>query len=173
MAKSKALALLLFEQLDWRQDEITMYGRKVTIPRLQAWYGDQGTDYTYSKLTMKPLMWTDELNYLKQQLHLKTGVAFNSVLANCYRNHRDSVSWHSDNEPELGNEPVIASISLGAERYFHLKHKYKSLSHKLKLPSGSLLIMKGKTQENWQHAVLKSRIESPMRVNLTFRKIIK
>ncbi|WP_368482958.1 alpha-ketoglutarate-dependent dioxygenase AlkB [Thalassotalea sp. PP2-459] len=173
LSESKVLAQQLYADIPWRHDELMMYGKPVKVPRLQAWYGDQGTDYTYSQLTMAPLPWTNQLLTLKQQISEATNAEFNSVLVNCYRNHQDSVSWHSDDEPELGEMPVIASLSLGAERFFHLKHKFKPLSHKFKLPSGSLLIMKGNTQKYWQHAVLKSRIYAPMRINLTFRKIIK
>ena len=121
---------------------------------------------------MEPRPWTQSLAALKDKLTHVCHEPFNSVLANCYRDHNDSVGWHSDDEPELGTEPVIASLSFGAERYFHLKHKQKKVSEKILLPSGSLLIMRGKTQANWQHAVLKSRIESPERINLTFRKIL-
>lgn len=173
VAISNTLAQQLFTDIQWRHDELIMYGKRVKVPRLQAWYGDQGTDYTYSQLTMAPLPWTEQLLALKQQICEATGADFNSVLVNCYRNHQDSVGWHSDDEPELGETPVIASLSLGAERFFHLKHKVKPLSHKFKLLSGSLLIMQGNTQKYWQHAVLKSRIHAPMRINLTFRKIIK
>lgn len=173
LSESKALAQSLFEQLDWRQDQIYMYGRQIDIPRLQAWYGDPGTDYQYSNLALTPNPWTEQLKSLKQAVSEKSQSSFNSVLANCYRDHQDSVSWHSDDEPELGSSPVIASLSLGAERYFHMRHKYSGEKFKLKLPSGSLLIMKDKTQEFWQHAVLKSRQISPARINLTFRKILK
>ncbi|MDO6428639.1 alpha-ketoglutarate-dependent dioxygenase AlkB [Thalassotalea sp. 1_MG-2023] len=173
LTDSKSLVQQLYSNIQWRHDELIMYGKRVKVPRLQAWYGDQGTDYTYTQLTMSPLPWTEQLLMLKQQVSNATGAEFNSVLANCYRNHQDSVAWHSDDEPELGETPVIASLSLGAERFFHLKHKVKPITHKFKLPSGSLLIMKGNTQKYWQHAVLKSRIHASMRINLTFRKIIK
>lgn len=173
LSESKILAQKLREQLIWRQDKIYMYGRYLDIPRLQAWYGDQGTDYQYSNLTLNPLPWTQDLAMLKVKVSEKCQTAFNSVLANCYRDHQDSVSWHSDDEPELGSEPVIASLSLGAERYFHMKHKLTRDTFKLKLPSGSLLIMKGKTQLCWQHGILKSRQISRFRINLTFRKILK
>ncbi|GHF85528.1 alpha-ketoglutarate-dependent dioxygenase AlkB family protein [Thalassotalea marina] len=172
-AESKVLANTLYEKIQWRQDQLYMYGRLIDIPRLQAWYGDAGTDYQYSNLKLNPQPWNDELLALRHVISEKSQASFNSVLANCYRDHHDSVGWHSDDEPELGPEPVIASLSLGAERYFHMKHKQSGEKFKLKLPSGSLLIMKGKTQSFWQHAVLKSRQMAPYRINLTFRKILK
>lgn len=150
-----------------------MYGKLMKIPRLQAWYGDSGTDYSYSNLTLSPKAWTEELTRLKVLLENKYELKFNSVLANCYRDQNDSVGWHSDDEVELGDKPVIASLSFGGERVFHLRHKYNEQRFKLKLASGSLLIMKGKTQEFWQHAVLKSRVQAPKRINLTFRLIQK
>ena len=149
-----------------------MFGKMLSIPRLQAWYGDENASYSYSKLTMLPLDWTPHLFSLKQQVSEFCGHDFNAMLANCYRDHRDSVSWHSDDEPELGEQPIIASLSFGCQRMFHLKHKDSGESVKLPLQSGSLLVMSGETQKNWQHAILKSRLEMSMRINLTFRKIV-
>ena len=108
---------------------------------------------------------------LKCFVEEKCATKFKSVLANYYRDHNDSVGWHSDDEVELGIEPIIASLSFGSERVFNLKHKYNDQRFKLKLLSGSLLVMKGKTQSHWQHAVLKSRQQTNWRVNLTFRTI--
>lgn len=170
--ESKLLADSLFKELVWQQDKIKMFGKFVDIPRLQAWYGDSNLSYTYSKLTLNAQPWTPLLTELKNSVVEKAGVAFNAVLANCYRDHNDSVSWHSDDEPELGIEPTIASLSFGAKRNFQLKHKHTGETFKLPLESGSLLIMSGATQQNWLHAVAKTRIEQPMRINLTFRTIL-
>ena len=170
-SESKLLVKQLFQDIAWRQDNISMFGKTVDIPRLQAWYGDKNASYTYSKLTLLPFDWTPLLLRLKQQVSEFCQQDFNGMLANCYRDHRDSVSWHSDDEPELGEQPVIASLSLGCQRMFHLKHKDSRESVKLPLQSGSLLVMSGATQQNWRHAIHKTRIEKPMRINLTFRNI--
>ena len=169
--ESKRLAELLFNELTWRQDKIAMFGKMVDIPRLQAWYGENELRYTYSKLTLTANLWTSSLLAIKKQVCNFCQVDFNAVLANCYRDQHDSVSWHSDDESELGIKPTIASLSFGAERMFHLKHRYTGETYKLPLQSGSLLIMSGDTQEYWQHAIPKTRIECLKRINLTFRKI--
>jgi alkylated DNA repair dioxygenase AlkB len=149
-----------------------MFGKIVDIPRLQAWYGDEAATYAYSKLTLQPMPWTSGLLPLKQQVSDFCQSNFNGMLANCYRDHQDSVSWHSDDEPELGEQPVIASLSFGCERVFHLKQKHGGEKFKLPLQSGSLLVMSGDTQKNWSHAIHKTRIEKSMRINLTFRNIL-
>lgn len=158
--------------LDWRQDEITLYGKQVLIPRLQAWYGDEDSFYQYSGLSLTPLPWTESLLQLKKRVEQTCDTSFNSMLANCYRDEKDSVAWHSDDEPELGRQPIIASLSFGAERVFQLKHKMTGERFKLPLQSGSLLIMAGNTQQYWLHAVPKQQRHSGARINLTFRKII-
>jgi alkylated DNA repair dioxygenase AlkB len=117
----------IYQELCWSQDEIMMFGKLVTIPRLQAWYADDELSYTYSKLQMKALPWLATLQGLRQQLEGFCQHSFNAVLANCYRDERDSVSWHSDDEKELGKQPVIASLSFGASREFHLKPILKLL----------------------------------------------
>jgi len=161
----------LYAELDWQQESLFMYGKKVSIPRLQAWYGDDSMDYTYTNLTLTAKPWTPIVFDLKQKVETLCQHKFNSVLANCYRDQQDSVSWHSDDEPELGKEPVIASLSFGAKRTFHLKHKVTGEKFNLPLQSGSLLVMSGRIQSHWQHAVLKSRLQMAMRINLTFRQI--
>jgi alkylated DNA repair dioxygenase AlkB len=165
------MAKRLYQEIAWRQDKIAMFGKMLDIPRLQAWYGDEHAEYTYSKITLLPMSWTPSLLLLKQQVSDFCKHDFNAMLANCYRNERDSVSWHSDDELELGAQPLIASLSFGCEREFHFKHKDSGESYKLPLQSGSLLVMSGDTQKNWQHAIHKTRIEKPMRINLTFRNI--
>ena len=164
---------LLFSQTLWRQDKIKLFGREMLIPRLQAWYGDSGAAYHYSGIRLCPMEWTPALNNLKKRIEAGVNASFNSVLVNLYRTGQDSNGWHADNEPELGRNPVIASLSLGASRRFKMRHNHdKELSINLELNHGSLLIMSGNTQSFWKHCVPKTnRIIQP-RINLTFRKVI-
>lgn len=157
--------------LRWRQDDIKIYGRKVKIPRLQAWYGEENVAYEYSGLALVPHIWTPELEDLRQRCMQQAQTFFNSVLANWYRDGQDSVGWHSDDEPELGQEPVIASLSFGCVRDFELRHKGTGEKFRLPLQHGSLLIMAGAIQRCWQHAISKSAKVSTDRINLTFRHI--
>lgn len=150
-----------------------MFGRAIDIPRLQAWYADPGLSYRYSKMTLTPTPWFPVLAELRNKVNAFCQTKFNAVLVNCYRDHKDSVGWHCDDEIELGENPLIASLSFGATRDFHLKHKNGGESVKLSLQSGSLLVMGDKSQEYYQHALPKSRIEKTMRINLTFRQIKK
>lgn len=162
----------LTQTIQWRQDWITIYGRSLPQPRLTAWYGDPGKSYTYSGLTMNPTLWTPTLLNLKVKLDALAGVVFNSVLLNLYRNGNDSMGWHSDDEPELGSNPVIGSLSLGGTRRFMLRHRFeKGLKHQLELTSGSFLLMQGTTQYYWQHQVPKTKRPVLPRINLTFRVI--
>lgn len=162
----------LLHNLAWRQDHIKLYGREVLIPRLQAWYGEPEAEYQYSGLLMRPLSWTDSLRSLKQQCEEHCQSSFNSVLANLYRDGRDSMGMHSDDEPELGPQPVIASLSLGEERDFRFKHKRTGERVQVCLAHGSLLVMKGQTQANWQHGMNKTKRSIGERINLTFRYIL-
>lgn len=172
-----ARCLEIFCQLQknivWRQDQLRIHGRKISIPRLNAWYGDAGADYSYSGIHFKALPWFPLLSELKEKAQTLSGKRFNSVLANCYRDGNDSVSWHSDDEAELGENPVIASFSFGATRDFALRHKTRRDLKTLKLPltSGSLLVMTGSTQHYWQHQIPKSKRVTKARINLTFRQI--
>ncbi|WP_460891179.1 alpha-ketoglutarate-dependent dioxygenase AlkB family protein [Rufibacter soli] len=173
---SPANATGLFEALEakaaWRQEKITLFGRQIDQPRLTAWYADAGKAYTYSGLTWEPLPWLPELTQLRNQLETLTGASFNSVLLNLYRHGQDSMGWHADDEPELGPNPIIASISLGQERTFSFRHRQqKGLKQQLVLPSGSLLLMAGETQHHWHHQVPKSAKTLAPRINLTFRFI--
>ena len=165
----------MFEQLlaevAWQQDVVHMYGKKIAVPRLQALYGDPGTDYQYTGISLTPNAWTPLLLSLKEQIELKTKQKFNSVLINLYRDQNDTVGWHSDDEKELGNNPTIASLTLGYKRNFSLKHKQRSEKLTLPLASGSLFIMAGESQHYWLHAVPRSKKEMGPRINLTFRKI--
>lgn len=164
-----------FERLQrcvaWRQDDIVMFGKTVAIPRLQAWYGDSFTAYQYSGLKMLPNPWTKELASLRQKVEAITYGDFNSVLVNQYRDGNDCVGWHSDDETELGNQPVIASLSFGAVRRFRLRHKLTKQIEEVSLPSGSLLLMSGDTQRCWQHAILREKSVTSSRINLTFRHV--
>jgi alkylated DNA repair dioxygenase AlkB len=162
---------LLFAQLmaltPWRQEIATVMGRRVPIPRLTAWHGAAG--YVYSGIEMTPAPWTPPLLEIKAVAEACAGHAFNSVLLNLYRDGRDSVSWHADNEPGLGRDPVIASVSLGATRRFQMKHRRCEGRVALDLPSGSCLVMAGATQHHWLHQVPKTSRPVGPRINLTFR----
>ncbi|MGB3724164.1 MAG: alpha-ketoglutarate-dependent dioxygenase AlkB [Glaciecola sp.] len=158
--------------LQWQQPSLQLYGKTHKIPRLQAWYGDPNTEYEYSKLKMTPLPWEPRLLKLKQACEQVSGVMFNSVLANYYRNGNDSMGMHADNEPELGATPVIASVSLGQARRFTFKHITNKETQRIQLEHGSLLIMKGNTQQHWQHGLNKSRTQQGPRVNFTFRWVM-
>lgn len=163
----------LYGNTDWQQDTTRLYGKPVTLPRLTAWYGDQDKSYTYSKIKMEPRPWTPTLIGIKLRIESIANKQFNSVLLNFYRDGKDSIAWHSDDEPELGKNPVIASVSLGAVRRFMFKHKYKKeLKFEIELNNGSLLIMKGETQHFWQHQIPKTAKKVQPRINLTFREII-
>lgn len=158
--------------IEWQAEEIVMFGKKVMQPRLTAWYGDEGTAYTYSGLTLEPHPWTDALLRIRGDIERATGHRFNSVLLNLYRHGQDSMGWHSDDEPELGVNPTIASLSLGQPRRFHLRHKQDhQLKQQLALQHGSLLVMGGALQHHWQHRLPKSQRPMSARINLTFRYI--
>ncbi len=164
----------LIETLQWRTETIKMFGRTIMQPRLIAFYADEGFDYTYSRKTLRGLAWTpllDELRHIAQQL---SGVPFNSVLANYYRDGADSMGMHADDEPELGPEPVIASMSFGAPRRFVMKHRSRKDLRSLMIPlaDSSILIMRGPTQHHWLHGIKKETRPVGPRVNLTFRNIL-
>lgn len=161
--------------IDWKHEAITIGGRKIMQPRLTAWYGDPGAAYAYSGLALTPAAWTPLLAALKSRVEAITAATFNSALLNLYRGERDSVGYHADNEPELGPRPTIASLSFGAERDFGLKPKrhQSGQPRKLRLASGSLLVMAGDTQKNWLHGIEKLNVPCAPRINITFRKIIR
>jgi alkylated DNA repair dioxygenase AlkB len=163
----------LIDEIPWRAESIVVWGRTYPQPRLIAWYGDLGKNYTYSGIQLTPLPWTPMLLDIKSRVEAVARADFNSVLLNYYRDHRDSMGLHSDDEPELGERPILASLSLGEERTFILKHKRdKTLKPvRLKLGSGSLLLMKGDTQRYWKHGIDKETHPCGSRVNLTFRRI--
>jgi alkylated DNA repair dioxygenase AlkB len=164
----------LIAQVPWRQDKIVVWGKLYSQPRLVAWYGDRGSEYTYSGIKLTPLPWTDLLRDIKRRVETVSATTFNSVLLNYYRDNRDSMGFHSDDEPELGERPIIASLSLGEERMFIMKHKVNKLAKpvRLRLESGSLLLMKGETQRYWKHGIAKETRSCGPRINLTFRRIV-
>ena len=166
-----------FEQLrkevPWQQDDIKVFGKVYPQPRLTALYGNNGKPYSYSNITMQPHKFSEQLLKMKNKIETKTDADFTTCLANLYRHGKDSNGWHADNEKELGQNPIIASITLGQERFFHLKHrKDKSLKHKILLQHGSLLLMEGATQHHWLHQIPKTAKPIGERINLTFRVII-
>lgn len=163
----------LIEETPWEQHRIKLFGKEVDCPRLSAWYGDESAVYTYSGRTLEPLRWTMRLLKLRDNLEEQLGESYNSVLLNYYRDGQDSMGCHSDDEPELGTDPAIASISLGAVRDFVFKSKAEpSIKHMIALEHGSLLHMFGTCQVEWQHSLPKRKRVVGPRVNLTFRNIV-
>jgi alkylated DNA repair dioxygenase AlkB len=173
-APTGALLRELIELTPWRTDSVVVWGKPYLQPRLTAWYGDQDARYEYSGLELAPLPWTPRLLAIRASVERAAGSPFNSVLLNYYRNERDSMGMHSDDEPELGAEPVIASLSLGETRTLVFRHRSdRSLkSFRIELGDGSLLLMRGATQRNWKHGIAKERRPCGARVNLTFRRIV-
>ncbi|WP_434458235.1 alpha-ketoglutarate-dependent dioxygenase AlkB [Stutzerimonas urumqiensis] len=165
------LATLLV-QTPWEQPRVKVFGREHPVPRQVAWYGDPRVGYRYSGLYHLPLPWTPLLAEIRARVQATTGVPFNGVLLNHYRDGQDAMGWHSDDEPELGPAPVIAALSLGASRRFDLRRRgTQPIGHSLVLAHGSLLVMAGATQHHWQHQIARSRKVLAPRLNLTFRLI--
>ena len=163
----------LLENIAWQQDPITLFGKTYLQPRLTALYAINDRPYSYSGIQMHPHPMTPLLKDIQQQIESICATTFTSVLLNLYRDGQDSNGWHADDEKELGINPVIASLSLGAERFFHLKHhRLKEERHKLLLEHGSLLIMEGAIQHHWKHQIAKTKRPMASRINLTFRKIV-
>jgi alkylated DNA repair dioxygenase AlkB len=172
-AEATTIMQALQQSLDWRQEQITLYGKTFNVPRLQAWYGDKNAHYQYSNLSMHPMPWSPILLELKQKCENASNSRFNSVLANLYRDGQDGMGRHADNEPELGQQPVIASLSFGEERNLDFYHNATKDKVRLPLHDGSLLIMSGDTQKHWQHSVAKTKKTLTARINITFRYIHK
>ena len=170
-AAAEWLARIVAET-DWRQERIRTPGGWVDQPRLTAWQGDPGAVYIYSGIRNVPQPWTPAVAELRDAIAALCGVHFNSVLLNRYRGGADSMGWHADHEPEIGPHPVIASLSLGATRRFDLRHNATGVMRSFPLSSGSLLVMRGKTQAQWRHRVPKEPAVSGERVNLTFRVVM-
>ena len=163
----------LLVQIPWRQDSIRIAGKRIPVPRLQCWMGDRGSRYAYSGIHLEPVPWQPPVTEIREKIQALGDADFNSVLLNYYRNGQDSVAWHADDEPELGANPVIASLSLGAERKFQLRHKRdksRDRYHML-LRNGSVLIMGKTLQNNWLHQLPKETTLQSPRINLTFRLV--
>ena len=163
----------LKDKIKWKQDYIKFFGKSHPLPRLTAWYGDGNKTYTYSGIPMTPDPWNTELLEIKKRVDQYAKINFNSVLLNFYRSGNDSVSWHSDDEKELGDQPIIGSVSFGGMRKFRLRNKKnKKLIHNIELENGSLLIMSELTQQYWEHEIPKTKKKVAERINLTFRSIL-
>jgi alkylated DNA repair dioxygenase AlkB len=162
----------LLNTIEWQQDTIKVFGKTYLQPRLTAFYATNNHEYKYSNIIMNPKVFCPELLEIKSLIEEKLKISFTSCLANLYRNGQDSNGWHADNEKELGENPIIASVSFGAERVFHFKHRHdKNSKLKIVLGNGSLLVMKGTTQTFWLHQIPKIIKPVENRINLTFRII--
>jgi len=170
-AEAEAAFRTLRASLPWEIHRIRLFGRTVDSPRLSAWIGDPDAAYRYSGTRFEPHPWTAELRALRDRVAHAAGAAFDSVLANLYRSGADAMGWHSDDEPELGPQPVIASLSLGATRRFRLRHRDGRPTLDLDLPPGSLLLMRGPTQHHYRHALPRTAKPVGERINLTFRQV--
>lgn len=159
----------LLHTIEWKNDEAIIFGKHIVTKRKVAWYANADYEYTYSNKTKMALPWTKELLALKKLVDGKTGTVFNSCLLNLYHNGNEGMAWHSDDEKTLEKNSPIASLSFGAERKFMLRHKQTKETLSLILQSGSLLVMQGSTQANWQHCLPKSKKILTPRINLTFR----
>jgi alkylated DNA repair dioxygenase AlkB len=160
----------LLNTINWKQDAITILGKKIDLPRLTAWYGEVSKDYSYSAIENSSNAWTPELLEIKSRIEKQSQIEFNSVLLNLYRNGNDSVSWHRDKEKVLRKNPVIASVSFGATRKFKFRHvNDHKLVKTIDLTSGTFLLMKGETQHNWEHHIPKQKDVTKPRINLTYR----
>ncbi len=168
---ASALHARLVDEVAWKQDSMRTPAGMMPFPRLTAWQGEPEAVYVYSGIRNVPEAWTPAVKELKVAAEATSGVRFNSVLINRYRNGADSMGWHSDKEPELGREPVIASVSLGVPRTFQFQHVKTRAMHALELTPGSLLVMRGRTQLDWRHRVPKALKVDGERINLTFRVI--
>jgi alkylated DNA repair dioxygenase AlkB len=164
---------IFLDTIDWKHDEVIIFGKKITTKRKVAWYADDGLSYTYSNIKKYALPFTKELLLLKKMVEEKTGATYNACLLNLYHNGDEAMAWHSDDEKELVKNASIASLSFGAERKFMFKHKTTGQTISLNLENGSLLCMKNETQTYWLHRLTKSTKVHTARVNLTFRSMIK
>ncbi|TXD68366.1 alpha-ketoglutarate-dependent dioxygenase AlkB [Aequorivita lipolytica] len=162
---------ILHNTINWKHDEVFIFGKKIVTKRKVAWYGEREFEYTYSKITKKANLWTPELLQLKKQIEEKSGESFNSCLLNLYHTGEEGMGWHSDAEKDLQKNSSIASVSFGAERKFVFKHKETKETVSLNLKNGSLLLMKGTTQKHWLHRLPATKKVQAARINLTFRTI--
>jgi alkylated DNA repair dioxygenase AlkB len=169
--RADALLASLRGGIDWQPEHVVIFGQRRLVPRLVAWHGDPDAHYTYSGTDHAPRPWTPELHELREIAETLTGQRYNSVLLNLYRDGRDGMGWHADDEPELGRDPAIASFSLGATRRFRLRHRRRKQVVDLELEHGSLLSMMGETQHHYLHSVPKTARPVGERINLTFRQV--
>ena len=161
----------LLDEVPWATHELVLFGKKMAEPRLSAWVGDPDVSYTYSGTKRAPQPWTPTLSHIRRRCEEATGGRFNSVLANLYRSGDDAMGWHADDEPELGREPLIVSVSLGDERRFDFRHRVSGDTVSVVLPHGSLLVMSGPTQACWKHRIARTAASKSPRVNLTYRLV--
>ena len=169
--ESKSLFHALTDTIEWKQEEVILFGKKHVLPRLVAWHGEQPFDYAYSGNTWKAQAWTCELRWLKEKLESETGETFNSCLLNFYHNGAEAMGWHSDNEPSLVKHAPIASVSLGAVRTFKFKHRHTNVQCSIELQNGSLLLMEKEVQDFWLHCLPKRLRVKEARINMTFRRM--
>lgn len=167
---------VLQQELPWRQQEVVLFGKRMMQPRLTAWCSDPGITYAYSGLRLQPRPWHPAVAAIRTRLESELGLPFNSMLANAYRDGRDSMGWHADDEPELGAHPVVASLSLGATRRFRVRPR-SGAPPDLKpagidLAPGSLLLMRESCQSRWQHCLPRRTKPVGLRINLTFRRVL-
>ena len=169
-----AMLQKLIDETKWRQEQVRVYGKVHDQPRRVALYADKGQTYDYSGISLSPLPWTDLLREIKRRVEDCTDARFNAVFLNLYRDHNDSMGFHSDDEKELGKNPVIASVTFGATRTFLMKHKFNKEIPTVKIPleAGTVLLMRGATQHNWKHGINKQTRPCGPRVNLTFRTLL-
>jgi len=170
--EANQLFYFLLERLAWQQEQIFLYGRWLKVPRLMCWYGDKNSEYRYSGVSHQPIAWTEELLSIKQKIQDFYPCAFNSVMANLYRNGADSMGCHADDEKELGVDPVIASLSLGEQRLLKFRHQESKKVLDVILNHGDLLLMAGNIQHHWRHELPKTKKLKTERINLTFRRIM-
>ncbi len=172
--EAETLQKNLIEKIQWRQDKIKMFGKLLDQPRLTAFYGDANKPYSYSGIMMAPVDWNEDLLFIKNRIEKFVNIRFTSVLLNYYRDGKDSMGWHADDEKELGQNPIIGSVSFGETRNFQMRHKTQKEIKKVDIPlsNGSFLLMKGATQHFWQHQIPKTSRELSSRINLTFRVIL-
>ncbi|MFC0396949.1 alpha-ketoglutarate-dependent dioxygenase AlkB family protein [Paraburkholderia rhizosphaerae] len=175
LSRASAASMLtrVIDEVTWRQDTMGTPAGRVPLPRLTAWQGEPDAVYVYSGIRNVPDQWTSAVAELKAAAEATSGARFNSVLLNRYRSGADSMGWHADREPELGDEPVIASVSLGATRTFDMRHNRTGAVQSFALSSGSLLVMRGNTQAEWRHRVPKEPRVDGERINLTFRYVFR
>ena len=169
---SNKLLKKFISKLPWESMIIKMFGKDTKIPRLQCWVGDEGCEYRYSGKQLNRQIWSQDLIMIRKKIYKELKIDFNSVLANYYRDGKDSMGWHSDDEKELGPNPTIASISFGSERDLVFRNKISKETLAIPQTNGCLILIDGKTQKNWQHSIKKTQKVIGPRINLTFRNII-